>query len=564
MQKQYIFNRRTLLGAAAATTTVGLLAACGGSKKEDKVKAPGKDAKSEELYNINSHPVSDLKQGGEVRIPLGSLGPDFNTYSTSGESYETQIAMSSIRAAGLWNITHLGKYELNKDFALSFKPVEEGGKDIVYIELNPKAKFNDGTPIDYKALQSTWKIRKSSDGDYNIISSGIYEYIESVENNGDNFKVKVTMAKPYYPLNEMFDAIFHPGMEDPKVFNDGFVNNPHPEFGCGPFKLADKGWNSTENTFTMVPNEKWWGEKPVLDRVIFRGLEESAKVAAFKNGEVDAVESRTSTSYAELKNTANAELRKGQLLYAGGLNLNPKRIEDAKVRKAIFLGLDRKALSNIAFQNLPYEEDPSGSMLHLPFEEYYEDNFPKADGDAKSAAQKLLEEAGYTKDGEYYAKGGKQLRYKITVFGDDPSKSSMARSFAQTMKEIGINFEVETRGSAEFSKVTGSKEYDIIVSGFSLSGADGTAATKQFYYSKENDGVGNAEIDAMIEKMAVIKDDAERNKMCNQIEKKHMAEVSTLVTVFNGPDLMMCKKELANYGPTLFKPIEWEKVGWLK
>jgi len=225
MQKQYIFNRRTLLGAAAATTTVGLLAACGGSKKEDKVKAPGKDAKSEELYNINSHPVSDLKQGGEVRIPLGSLGPDFNTYSTSGDSYDTQIVMSSIRAAGLWNITHLGKYELNKDFALSFKPVEEGGKDVVYIELNPKAKFNDGTPIDYKALQSTWKIRKSSDGDYNIISSGIYEYIESVENNGGNFKVKVTMAKPYYPLNEMFDAIFHPGMEDPKVFNDGFVNN---------------------------------------------------------------------------------------------------------------------------------------------------------------------------------------------------------------------------------------------------------------------------------------------------------------------------------------------------
>jgi len=31
MQKQYIFNRRTLLGAAAATTTVGLLAACGGA-----------------------------------------------------------------------------------------------------------------------------------------------------------------------------------------------------------------------------------------------------------------------------------------------------------------------------------------------------------------------------------------------------------------------------------------------------------------------------------------------------------------------------------------------------
>lgn len=55
-----------------------------------------------------------------------------------------------------------------------------------------------------------------------------------------------------------------PAWKTRKVFNDGFVNNPHPEFGCGPFKLADKGWNSTENTFTMVPNEKWWGEKPML------------------------------------------------------------------------------------------------------------------------------------------------------------------------------------------------------------------------------------------------------------------------------------------------------------
>ena len=564
MQKQYIFNSRTLLGAAAATTTVGLLAACGGSKKEDKVKAPGKDAKSEELYNINSHPVSDLKQGGEVRIPLGSLGPDFNTYSTSGESYETQIAMSSIRAAGLWNITHLGKYELNKDFALSFKPAEEGGKDVVYIELNPKAKFNDGTPIDYKALQSTWKIRKSSDGDYNIVSSGIYEYIESVENNGDNFKVKVTMAKPYYPLNEMFDAIFHPGMEDPKVFNDGFVNNPHPEFGCGPFKLADKGWNSTENTFTMVPNEKWWGEKPVLDRIIFRTLEDSAERAAFKNGEIDAASARTSTAYAEVKNVANAELRKGQRLFSGGLNLNPKRIEDAKVRKAIFIGTNREALAKIRYQGLPWEEQLPGSRLYLPFEEYYEDNFPKADGDAKAAAQKILEDAGYKKDGEFYAKNGKQLSYKISIFGDDPVNNSMAQTFVQNMKELGINFSVNSRAASEFSKAIPARDYDTTFSGFGISTADGTSATKQFYYSKDNEGIGSEEIDKMIEKMLVIKDDKERNKKCNEIEKKHMDEISTVGTVFNGPDFMMCKKGLANYGPSLFQPTDWAKVGWLK
>ena len=71
MEKQYIFNRRTLLGGAAATTTVGLLAACGGKKEEEKVKSAGKGAKVEDLYDINAHPVSDLKQGGGSSSPPG-------------------------------------------------------------------------------------------------------------------------------------------------------------------------------------------------------------------------------------------------------------------------------------------------------------------------------------------------------------------------------------------------------------------------------------------------------------------------------------------------------------
>jgi len=27
---------------------------------------------------------------------------------------------------------------------------------------------------------------------------------------------------------------------------------------------------------------------------------------------------------------------------------------------------------------------------------------------------------------------------------------------------------------------------------------------------------------------------------------------------------MMCKKGLANYGPSLFQTTDWAKVGWLK
>ena len=117
MEKQYIFNRRTLLSGAVAVTTIGLLAACGGgSKKEDKVKAPGKGAKAEELYNINSHPVSDLKQGGELRIPVTAIGPDFNIWSQGGNSYSTARVLSTMRTARLYKVAADGAYTLDKDY----------------------------------------------------------------------------------------------------------------------------------------------------------------------------------------------------------------------------------------------------------------------------------------------------------------------------------------------------------------------------------------------------------------------------------------------------------------
>ena len=60
------------------------------------------------------------------------------------------------------------------------------------------------TPITYKALQSTWNIFKSLDNGYNIVSSGIYEFVESVEKGEDDYSATVTFSKPFYPLQSLF------------------------------------------------------------------------------------------------------------------------------------------------------------------------------------------------------------------------------------------------------------------------------------------------------------------------------------------------------------------------
>lgn len=557
------FSRRALIGGTAALGAVGLLSACGnGSASAEKTKAAGAGANIKDLYNINAQDVNSLKKGGTLRLPSGSIGPNFNVYTQSGNTGDNTNVMSTIGQAGLWNLDFDGTYKLNTDFAVSFEHSKKDDKIQVAIKLNPKAVFNDGTPINYKALQSTWNIFKSLDNGYNIVSSGIYEFVESVEKTEDDYSVMVTFAKPYYPLQSLFAEILHPAMEDVELFNNGFVDNPHPEYWAGPFTLADKGWDSTAKTFSVVPSDKWWGTKPLLEKIVFTQMESSAARAAFKNDEIDAIGANTSASYTEVKSVAGAELRKGTRLYAGGLDINPRRVKDAALRKAIFAGVNREALAKIQFQGLPYEESIPGSMIHMPFSPYYQDNYPTPNNSV-SEAQKILEAAGYAKKGDYYEKDGQKAGCAVVTFGDDPTTKGRAQTFTQQMKDVGIEIRIDQRADSEFASVLGNWDYDISFSGYGVSTPDATEATKQFYYSENNDGNGSKEIDALIDAMTVMEDDKARNLACNEIEKKHMAEFAFLGTITNGPDFMMVKKTLANYGPSLYKSTDWTAVGWM-
>ena len=565
MEKNFILNRRTVLGGAAALSAVGVLAACG-SSKDSKATTQGATAgtDSKELYDIAETAVSELKDGGTLRLSVTSLGPDFNLLGTGVTAY-TQAALSPVYYNSIWQADPMGKRTLSPEFAKSFDVSEENGVPVVSIELNPVAKFNDGTPIDYKALQATWNILKSTDGDYKIETSGIYSSVGSVERDGDDFKVKVTFAKPYYPVNILFGEILHPALLDKNVFNEGFVDNPHPEYAAGPFTIAEGGWNSSEKTLTLTRNDKWWGEKPILERIVFRQMDSAAERAAFKNDEIDAAPATAAASYKELKEIANTEMRRGVRLFSGGMVMNPARMQDVALRRAVVAGMNREAIAKVRFQGLDYEEKQPGSMIHMPFSEYYQDVYPTPNNDA-AAASKILEEAGYTKNGEFYEKDGKQAAFKYSVFGEDPTSKAVAQTVVQQLKAVGINVELESRAASEFGKAMQAKDYDATASGYALSDPDATQATQQFYLREKPEDAGTDEINEMIEKMKLIADDKERNLACNEIEKKHLSEIAVLVPLFNGPEYKFVKKGLRNYGVSLYQGngIHWEKVGWAK
>ena len=81
-------------------------------------------------------------------------------------------------------------------------------------------------------------------------------------------------------------------------------------------------------------------------------------------------------------------------------------------------------------------------MCMLPMQEGYQDNYPTKLG--KDVATKILEDAGYTKSGDYYTKDGAKVSYPVITFGSDPVVSSTAQFLVQQMKEIGVELTTRT------------------------------------------------------------------------------------------------------------------------
>src|SRR5262249_55413195 len=148
----------------------------------------------------------------------------------------------------------------------------------------PKAIWYDGTPITAADFISLWKALRGTNPAFQIAASAGYDQIESVAQGSHKFEVVVTFGKPYSDWKSLFYPLYPASTnDDPKVFNEGWKNNILTS--AGPFKFHS--YDATAKTYTLVQNEKWWGEKPLLDTIVYRVIDGDAQPSALADGEID-------------------------------------------------------------------------------------------------------------------------------------------------------------------------------------------------------------------------------------------------------------------------------------
>ena len=560
-------NRRTLLTGAVALGTVGLLAACGGNKKNETNSALGAGDDISKAVSFNPKDRSELKEGGELRLAFSGIPENFNPFNTNGYtsgSIAIQAAMNSAYAGG-YKYDYTGKPSLNTDYITEYKAETKNGVQTVTFKINPKAKFNDGTPIDIESVRAAHKIFTAPAGEYQVTDAPMWKQVKSVEEDGDKFSVKVTMEKPYYPIDGGFiiATFIHPALVDKKLFNDGLINKPLDKYWAGPFKVEN--WDTSQKSLILTRNDKWWGQKPLLEKISIRSLGEAASLAAFKNSEIDVISASSQNVYADVSKMSNIDIRKGTALGVSDYELNPDKIP-LPVRKAIVAGINREQLQKIRFEKIGWSEKAPGSMCFLPLQEGYKDSYPTEIGE--DVAKKILEDAGYKKDGDFYAKDGKKASYELATFGDGQDTKTTSQFFSDQMKKIGIEIKIVTyTGENDLVKVSTERSYGIKSAGYGIT-TNPVDSAYYFYRSEINNGHGK-ELDSLADKMMATEDYKKQLEIATELEKRHLAEVAIYIPVSNGPNYQACKKGLANYGPRLFAtsaydPDVWINAGWEK
>lgn len=553
--------RTKYMGAVSTAAALALvLAACGGNAGGNGGSGGGGtqgggdgSAAPAEGRQINETPREELQQGGTLRRTVTQLPDQWNPMHVNGNQGDYTDIRDTMHPRN-WDFDAEGNYTANENYLESFDEEEVDGKTKITLHLNPEAKWNSGKPITVEDYRATLAACAAAEEEttFECVQAEPYQAIESVEQGADEFEVIVTFKGGYpdwaAPLEYPLPA---ESVADADTFNTGWLEY-NSDWFTGPYKVENL--DSAQRVLTLVPNENWWGEEPLLDTITFRELEADARANAFQNNEIDVFDIGADVNgYTIANSTPNAEVRQALAPNWRHFTFNSAAglLTDQELRQAIVMGIDRQAIADSDLSGLPGEKVVLGNHFFMADQDGYEDNSDVTPYDVEGAKAKL-DELGWTEGADgIREKDGQKLTVHFTVLQGVSTSENEGNLFQNQMKEIGVDVQLDTIPSSEFSTVLDEGTFEIMA--FSWLGTQfplaniaqiyGDPAQNQSNYAKLN----NPELNTLITENAQNTDPEARTTQANEIDRMIWEQVHTL-PLYQRPELIATVSNLANYG----------------
>lgn len=549
---------------ASLLVVAGLtLTAC--SSGDQTPPPAGGDAKVGSTSDMNPQDPASLQDGGALRLALSGFPENFNTLHIDGNVADAGAMMRSTMPRA-FRIAADGTATVNQDY---FTSVELTGTNpqVVTYTINPKATWSDGAPITWEDIKSQIDATNGKNKDFAIASPNGSERVASVARGVDDRQAVMTFAKPYSEWRGMLagNTMLLPKSmtATPEAFNKAQLSQPGPS--AGPFEITNI--DRTAQRITLTRNPKWWGATPRLNTITYSVLDDAARIPALQSNALDAT-GLTSLDELEIaRRTAGISIRRAPGLgwYHFTMNGAPGSIlADKALRVAIAKGIDRLTIASVTQRGLVDNPVPLNNHIYVAGQEGYQDNSGVVAFDPE-AAKRELDALGWTMNGQFREKDGKQLVVR-DIFYDAASTRQVAQIAQNNLAQIGVKLDLQAKGgNGFFSQYITVGNFDLgqfswVADAFPLSGLT------QIYLStgESNFGkIGSPEIDAKIEQTLEELDPAKARVLANELDELIWAEGFSL-PLTQSPGNVAVRSNLANFGAAGLADVDYTAIGFMK
>lgn len=558
--------RRRWAALVPVTALALALTGCGSSNNGD---TGGKSVPQANSNDIASTARDQVADGGTLSWPLTQIPTNYNINEVDGTLQDNANVILALLPQAFYTHADATPY-LNKDFLDSAELTSTDPQQVVTYKINPKAIWYDGTKITAADFIAQWKALNGTNKAYDISASNGYNQIASVTAGSDDHTVIVTFKSKYADWQSLYGPLYPASTNnDPKVFNTGWVNQPLTT--AGPFKLdhVDK----TAQTITLVRNEKWWGQPAKLDKIVYRAINSDAQIDSLANGEIDFMDIGPDVNnYGRAKTIPGLTLRK-----AGGpnfrhitINSQSPVLQDVNVRKALAMGIDRTKIAQALLGPLDVPAVALNNHIFMTNQKGYQDNSGEVGKYNPEQAKTLLDQAGWTLNGAYRQKNGKELDINFVIPSQVSTSLTESKQVQNMLKSIGVKVNINTVPSDDFfDKYITPGRFDFTV--FSWLGTAFPISSSRSIYAKPVGNniqqnyarVGSTEINSLFDQATAELDPNKAIQIANQIDADIWNEVHSL-TLYQRPDIVATKSTLVNYGAFGFASTIYEDIGFKK
>lgn len=316
--------------------------------------------------------------------------------------------------------------------------------------------------------------------------------------------------------------------------------------GSGPYRLVKI---VPDQLYRFEANQNYFKGKPtvgVLELPVVK--DPSAAFSALRTGEVASVAFNVPGElFGQFSGGGDIALAKSTRFQSTQINFNARKapFDDPKLRKAISMGTDRKALVDTVLLG----HGRAGLPTYLHPDAPWAVKDARADYDPAAAAA-MLDEAGYTKgpNSVRTAPGGKPLQFSLLVSSFAPQDIRAGQLISQQLAPLGIRLQVEALDPATLTqrrqpgRMGGVPPYDAYVATLEAHGHVDPDSLYYFFHSPGPKGFGasitgytNPEFDALAESATTAEAD-ERKRIFTQMQQILTDEVPSMALWYRDGD----------------------------